>query len=527
MLNVLLVDDEYFIAQGLLHLIDWGAEGYQIVSIASNGMEALEYLKENKVDLIIADIKMPVMSGLELLENIRERGMLETNFVILSGYNEFEYAKRAMRSDCMGYLLKPVQKEELLTILRKINHLSESARQEIENQKKMEEAYLARNIISLLIGKYDEINLKNIKSHMQLSRGVRYIDIAFSGLKSHEEEESKMRELQRKLYLVCREILQEDRTHCIFDVSQDTSSFDVGVIYCEYMAERMNCTEEDYLKCLHKQLEEKLCQKIRFLVGKKVGDIATISQSYGTACVLRTLEGFKSEKEIYIYEKEIQIKSKGILLCKKSLDDLLLSIEQNDHAKIPKNVNNLFDEMKTNGAWGDALNLNINYLLFSLIHLATELDSEVNQEEVLQFISTSSFEDGIMRGSSRHLTSFACEYAEYLQQLRKHVSVGVLQRIEKEIHEHYAENLTLRNLGQRYYINSSYLGQIFHKKYGQSFKDYLSAYRIQESCTLLLKTDMKINDIAEHVGYKDSDYFIRKFIEQKGCTPSKYRRQKS
>ena len=92
--------------------------------------------------------------------------------------------------------------------------------------------------------------------------------------------------------------------------------------------------------------------------------------------------------------------------------------------------------------------------------------------------------------------------------------------------EHYAENLSLRDLSEKYYLNSSYLGQIFRKKYGQSFKDYLTNYRISEATKLLIKTDKKIGQIAEEVGYKDSDYFIRKFIEIKGCTPSKYRKNK-
>ena len=98
--------------------------------------------------------------------------------------------------------------------------------------------------------------------------------------------------------------------------------------------------------------------------------------------------------------------------------------------------------------------------------------------------------------------------------------------IEREVKENYAENLSLRDLSRKYYINSSYLGQIFRKKYGQSFKDYLSHYRIDEAAGQLLKTDKKIGQIAEDVGYRDSDYFIRKFIEIKGCTPSKYRKTK-
>ena len=92
------------------------------------------------------------------------------------------------------------------------------------------------------------------------------------------------------------------------------------------------------------------------------------------------------------------------------------------------------------------------------------------------------------------------------------MSGGILQDIENEIKEHYAEPLSLKDLGQKYYINSSYLGQIFRKRYDQSFKNYLNAYRVKEAASLLLKTDRKIIDIASDVGYHDLDYFIIKFI---------------
>ena len=128
------------------------------------------------------------------------------------------------------------------------------------------------------------------------------------------------------------------------------------------------------------------------------------------------------------------------------------------------------------------------------------------------------------RGSRNHLYKFCSAYAEYLSQLRKKSSKGILSDIAKEVQEHYAENLTLKDLGQKYFINSSYLGQIFRNKYGQSFKDYLTDYRIKEAAKMLARTDLKIIRIAEDVGYKDSDYFVQKFIERMGCTPSKYRR---
>ncbi|MDE6846808.1 MAG: response regulator, partial [Lachnospiraceae bacterium] len=520
MLQVLLVDDEPFILQGLRVLIDWEEEGYEIAAALENGEAAAAFLKKNRVDLIIADIKMPGMTGIELLEKIREEKLSDAYFVILSGYNDFSYAQQAIRNNCMDYILKPVEKENLLAILRKIAHLSENSRIDRQNHQKMESAYLARNIIALLNGKYDAMNLEYVKNHMRLSEGVRYIDIEIT--EPYEEwEDGAERLLQRNLYRICQELLQEDSAHAIFDVSYNEKSFDIGLIFCDYMAAQLDMDEKTYLNRFHRELEKQLQCSVCMLVGKQVKDIDGISKSYGTSCILKSLVAFHAKKNIYFYEEEVKVKQGGIMLCKNGLDELLGAIEQNEKIQIRKSVDNLYEEIGKMGMVGDMLNLNINYLLFQLIHLATEQDDEVNQEEILQFISESAFEEGIMRGSSVHLSRFACEYADYLAQLRKNVCRGVLLEIEKEVKEHYAENLSLRDLSKKYYINSSYLGQIFRKKYGQSFKDYLSHYRIEEAARQLMRTDKKIGQIAEDVGYKDSDYFIRKFIEIKGCTPSK------
>ena len=112
-------------------------------------------------------------------------------------------------------------------------------------------------------------------------------------------------------------------------------------------------------------------------------------------------------------------------------------------------------------------------------------------------------------------------------QLRHNASRGIIGDIEREIQERYAQNITLKELGEKYYVNSAYLGQLFRKKYGQSFKDYLNEYRIEQACIRLLRTDDRIYDIAEAVGYHDLDYFVNRFIAIKGCTPAKFRKQNS
>ena len=177
------------------------------------------------------------------------------------------------------------------------------------------------------------------------------------------------------------------------------------------------------------------------LAGKKVQDISSIAKSYGNTCMLRSFQGFRTKKDIYFYEEEVQVSPEGLILCKQSLDGLLKAIEQNNHLEIREAVAFFYEEMCKRGICGETMTLNINYLLFQLIHLACEQDDDVNQEEILRVISESSFETGVKRGSKAHLTRFACEYADYLSQLRKNVSRGILGMVEKEIRENYASNI--------------------------------------------------------------------------------------
>lgn len=525
MLKVMLVDDEPFILQGLQILVDWKAEGFEIVAAMTNGREALDYIKENEVDLIISDIQMPVMTGLELLETIQARKLSDAKFAILTGYDDFSYAQRAIKNNSIDYILKPVQKNDIITLLRNVSNLERENREKNDTQQKMEDAYLARNVISIIKGKFDQSNVDYVLKHMQLSENVRYVDIeVLVGNEEKEEDDYDNRVLQRQLHSVCRDVLKENVNHFIFDVSYDENSYDVGFIYCENMATRNDMTDREFLESMTEKIEKIMMRSVRMMCGKRVNDITKIAKSYSSCRMLNSIKGFHSQKSVYIYEEEVQVEQKGAYLCKKSLDEVIDAIEKNEKEQIEESVERLYEEIKNVGENTNLVNLNINYLLFQLIHLATEQDDNVNQEEVIQYISENSFEESLARGSIGHMKNFALEYAEYLMSLRKNMSRGILSNIEKDIAEHYYENISLRNLGEKYYMNSSYLGQVFRKKYNMSFKDYLTNIRINEAAKQLIMSDKKINQIAEDVGYLDCDYFIRKFIEIKGCTPSKYRK---
>lgn len=526
MLKVLLVDDEPFITQGLLMLIDWEKEGYEVVGTASDGEEAYEYVKNNSVDLVVTDIKMPRMNGIEFLAKIRQEGFAEIEVIILSGYKDFEYAMEGMKYGCAGYVLKPVEKNEITSLIRKIAQKKNEIIEEAKQKEQLESIFLERNIVALLIGKFDEVNIGHVTRALRLSDSISYVSIEFMPVGGvHEEEDNYIRQNHRKLYKTCQEILGNDGNHVVLDTSPDKNSHDIGLILCDYMYDEKKATEEEYLLWIRDRVSSLMHMPVRVLVGKKVNSINNISKSYSTVRILKSFEGFRPKKDIYFYEDEVQINQGGAVLCKQYIDDLIKAIELNEEKEIRFRVAELFKEMRRLGIASETIKLNMDYLLFGLIHLATSQDDDVNQEEVLQYISESSFNEGVLRGSSEHLSSFAIEYAKYLSQLRKNVSGNILNDIENEIKHNYMNNISLKDLSAKLYINSSYLGQVFKKKYGMSFKDYLTNYRINEACLMLLQTDEKITRIAELVGYKDSDYFVRKFIEIKGCTPSKYRKK--
>ena len=525
MLKVMFVDDEPYIVEGLKVLIDWESENFEIVKVAENGLEALEYLRENEVNLVIADIRMPVMTGIELLQKVQEEGVSNAYFVVLSGYNDFQYARDAMRYGSMDYLLKPVKKDELVKILRKINELSKESTEREAHHKETETAFLQRHMIALIVGRYDDVNLDYLNKNMRLSEGIRYVIIELLDTDKLETQEGSLMQYRREMNDAVNQIMGEDSNHLIYDVSLNHSTYDTGFIYCDYMAEDRGMDNVEFLSALQKQLEQILKRKVRILAGKKVADITQVSKSYSSACILKSQEVFHEARPIVTYESEMNVNPGKAMLFKKSLDNLVKAIEENDEAEIYKCVNAFYDDI-SKGGLGESVNLNMNYLLFQLIHVATELDDEIDQEEILHKISESSFDEGVKRGSSVHMYKFACEYAQYLNQLRKNVSGGILKDIENEIKANYSENLSLKKMSEKYFINCSYLGSLFTKKYGVSFKDYLTSYRIDEAAKMLINTEDRIVDIAAAVGYKNSDYFIRRFIELKGMTPSQYRRQK-
>ena len=531
LLRVLIVDDEPFVRKGLQALIDWEAEGYEIVDVVENGKEAVLSLSCHAFDVILSDIKMPEMDGIELMRQVKEKGLSLAKFVLLSGFYEFEYAKTAIQFGCSDYILKPVEQEELLITLRTIREEFEQRNEGIEAKEEYEKAFLDRNLMALIWGKYDEENVKRVGEKLRLSEELTYIHIELfkKSTKYLAMSDEMRREQQRRLYSAARLLLKEQADHVIFDVTRHADCYDVGILFCSYMAMDKKMSEEAWLSWFLKELSERMSVEIVACVGSKVKAIEAISDSYREACMVRFFRFFeeKKNKAWYIFNHGGNHSHNAQEeYFRKELDELIHAIEMNDQEKIASYVKEIYYRMMDNGVDSELIGLNIQYLLYRLLGLAYEQDANVDQEEVMQYIRDAAFSFDTLQGNEIKLRKFAEEYARYLTQLRQNNTKGILTLLEAEIEEHYVDNISLKSLGEKYYVNSAYLGQIFRKQFGSSFKDYLNGVRVRKAAELLLRTDYKVYEIAEEVGYKNMDYFINKFESVYGQTPTRFRKRR-
>lgn len=518
MLKVLLVDDEPFILQGLAVLIDWNEAGFEITGKASNGLEAVEFLKKEKTDLVIADIKMPEMTGIELLEKVRKEKISEAYFVILSGYSDFEYARKALQNDCMDYMLKPVSKEELIRVLDKVRETYEISSQKREDDFLMEREAFAGNMIQICHGRYRADNVEYVKKYLGRGKSFRYVSAELDGSSREIKRltEKEKGQLQKELYQKCILLFPGREYLCMIDTSIQKELYNVGIIYASESAEESEKeAEQAYLEEIQRTLKKSLEFPVVIIVGSSVDTIEKISDSCRSVWIARSIKGLDPKERLSWNLSER-------LLDRQLVDSLIRAVKFNDKGDIRGSCEALSREMGEKELDADMVNMVVNHLMFELLHLAQEQDENIDQETFRLINDAAGQINSINSEDMVHILS---EYGDYLMQLRSHQSGEILRQIEEDIKENFKDNLTLKDMGKKYFINSAYLGQTFKKQYGESFKDYLNRIRIDEAAELLMYSDKKIYEIAEEVGYKDMDYFINKFIALKGCSPTKFRRK--
>ncbi|ASA21524.1 response regulator transcription factor [Paenibacillus donghaensis] len=518
MYSVLIVDDEQAIREGLAALLDWESLGYQVVDTAANAIEARHKYELYSPDLMIIDIRMPGRDGLELIQELREDDP-DMHIIILSGYADFSYAKRAMAYGIDNYLLKPVDEEELQQYLSSL--YAELNTRIAHRRKHAAVKVWSREMLvqSLLMESNPE------------APPVMEVTVLEAGL------------LWDSYQVVLVRLLLQDNadngpsTAVKARLSARFEEHDWGIVFSldSYLGVLLQPSFQKELvgKLLVQAIQEAVTvQGLECIItaGDMVDSLEALSVSYQSA-LARMKDHFfydepgmigpdslKLKEELPVRPEEVEHRLESVV------DRLYFAMDIGSSGVILSLIHETgelmiaahYSEMAVKSRYVRLVTYLINKL--SLQYRELSLQHNRTDEQIEQIYKQPS-----LPGLQRYITTLLEQYAGGIT--RDDMEV-LMKRMLDLIHRHYDQNLKLDTLADVFTYSSAYLGKLFKNSTGYSFNSYLDKVRI-EKAKELLDQGCKIHQAASGVGFSDVDYFREKFKKVEGIAPSVYRRKDS
>lgn len=514
MYKVFLVDDEINILKGIAMLVDWKKCGTKLVVEAHYGQMALDFLQQEVPDIVITDIKMPGMNGIELIKNIHA-SYPDVKFIILSGYDEFTFAKTAMAYGVKHYLLKPSNETKIEQALCEVVN-------ELEKQKQKEQ------FIQSMHEKLEQIipkaKIQFLKEYMM---NKQY------GIQEWENHRTlfPQEQLHTPLRLIVMTIDKEHEYEHIFALKEMivTEMKQRGTVPFESTVGDRVVILSDIIQIEKIMKILKRVQQLFSHVYQLTFTAAISSQGYMKD--IRTLykEALKGLSNSFYLGAGSIITNIGIetsnhqeLNFQYDHDELILSIRSGDQHVANQYIHEFFEYMKQNRYDENVVKSHSMELLMAVIRQANKEYMEVLFKQMFEFTELSTMDE---------IQSFIEEVVEKVTDLHfantKQVQSSIIQTVIQYINEHMVdEELTLNKIANEVvYMNPDYLGKLFKKEMGEKFSSYLTKKRLDRAMQLLEETsNVKTLDVAEAVGYGNNPrYFSQVFKKYTGYTPSEYK----
>lgn len=517
MFKVLVVDDEQYVRKGIINLIDWNSLSYTICGEAENGLEALKLIDSLQPDLVIVDIRMPLCDGLELIRRIRDLDKYQPEFIVVSGYHDFIYAQRALRYHVSDYILKPVNEEELIKALTKTaSQLTEKQLLNLTNDKPLDNSLLD----TLINGVQNENALAQISMqlHMPIEANYYYVLI--------ECHDAKMNDLVYK-----QELIKQLNDHAKKMVEWTCLKFHqqaerlIGVVIYHHfddISHDYNCIDEVWLH-LKQWLELQINCETSLYVGELVNRLDDLPQSYKQSLEAINHKYAEFAKGIISYQN---IKDKPLYyfdLPNELYSKLLLNVEEGNIAQLLELTEFIFTKFEKERYAPNAVQNSLTRMTISIINSIRQMNGNENNIAELNTALTWYKSYTHPLHTKQFFKRFFEVAAGYIFDLRGASAKGSIEKIKQYIDAHYTENINLKSIAAKFYLNSVYLGQLFKKNYGTYFNDYLLTLRIDLAKKLLRTTDLRMYEIAEQVGFQNADYFVTQFEKKEKLTPTDYR----
>lgn len=533
MKKVLLAEDDYSVREYMRSHIAWKQNGYRLVGEAENGIQALELIQRLQPDLVITDIQMPQMNGVELIRRIQEEG-LQVKVVVLSFYDDFAYVRDAMKYGAVDYILKhQLTEESLLQVLAEAQKYNGN---HYDPKMKEENRLMKRRI---------QNNLNEIKRRIfkELEAGT------------YEREEWKAFGIPEKeftfLFLCLK--LQKDElcSLCLEDgkYDRDMLQFSVCNVAEEILRQSGECiacafSSREYWIMLwrkgndrHLSLErsgliraQELLNQLKIYmgiisaagIGKAENDWIRARQAIEYAKVAADHIFYEGYENVYEYEPNDFTEKINYFVKEDSFLNIVK--EKQDIAPV---LESIFEHAKDEKLRPRLLFRRADYLESSLELVRNWLEKDSGKRiEHIEKGEEYKYREWDYDELKEYFIRYGQEIDLFRQKyLEKQYKREEINEIIRYIRIHYREDITLAKLAERVNLSRVYFSQLFKKETGMNLTDYLISYRVEKAAELLKRSNKMVYEVAAEVGIPDQHYFNRLFKNLKGMTPAKFREQ--
>ncbi len=534
MLKVFLVEDEFVVREGIKKNIDWEGHGYEFCGDASDGELAFPMIQKQKPDIVITDIKMPFMDGLELSKLIKKE-LPWTEIIILSGHQEFEYAKEGIKIGVAQYLSKPINGADLLKEVDVVAKKIEENRKEREIKEKyiqeMQENILEekRKLFQYLVtGSKTVVELLEIADKLSIDLSSMWYNVILFEIESlnHSlgEYSKSLIEIEEKI-----EKLNDENHFVVFDRNLEGKAILLKADTKEELEEFQN----KYLTKLQEILAE--YKQVRYFcgVGKAVNRLGEVTDSFERASHAfahrylikesRIMDSEELEKSVNYQKEEFDISN----VNPKQIDRNKIRefLKYGDKSEVVYFVEEYFKDLGMNVMKSNIFRQYIT--LDTYFYVVEFLESiQVPKDEIPVF----EVESGVTYNKEGAI-QYIIETLEQALELREKSASNRYGDITEEIIRYIEQNfsddeLSLNSVASHVNFSPNYLSMVFSQQMGQTFIKYLTDFRMNKAKELLRCSEKRSSVIAVEVGYKDPHYFSYLFKKTQGVTPTQYREGK-
>jgi len=510
MRSLLIVDDEKNIRVGLKSMIDREFIGAYAFHFAADGEEALQVLDEADIDLVITDIRMPVMDGITLIHRLQEREP-RPDVLILSGYDDFQYAKAAIRFDVKEYLLKPIVREELFRVLRRLEaewQRENEVADELRSSLALKAEFAATQLQNILL--QDRYQSDEIRELLRKAALV-WLDDGYQTAVVRMTDNSRAAGRPEFMYRIDKITGCDTEPSCIRFYDKDERL--VILTASPAPIERLSAYMKEHPAC-------------GFQAGasERLQGMETVKKSYGQAVAAVAYSLLHAAPDV-IRAEEVGDKSKAFKLPIEDVQKIanLLGLDRESELKrLLQHVLDMRTIMRYDIRYLEGVSQALNEHVFDKVF-------QVYGEGSIEILKLHRTVGDIYNFSHFHDYFYSAQSLllllnDYVRQVRSvYNDRGDIGRAISYIQEHYHEDLNMAMVSNHVSLNYSYFSQAFKDYTGETFVSYLRKLRLNKAKELLVKSELKVYEISAMVGFENVKHFTRVFKETEGVSPLEYR----